>query len=616
VFKLAVDPRSASDPTTTIVFAACGNGVWRSNNGGGSFSQVLSGNLSDFAVRFPTDGSSADFYTGILATGVMHATDPTSAASWTNLNTLAGTNLPAIIAPTPQNPNGNFDNMRIDVCRKTARAYIWFFNTVCNSSGGNCNEGTASLYTASNPTGTWSQIPLTSPPGPAYGLYDSSFAVATNSPGDGNNDILLFGSVHLFRSVDSGRTWFDTSTGGDEYHDDYHAFAFFPNNPSGNTIPATYIGSDGGLGVSTRIADPTAAYPPAPGDADELGTYTNTAVVQNYGHGKQSSAVYQYGSDPAIAALGYIECQDTGVNAGDSALLWRGIFNADGGAIAAKQGSDGVKVWCRIGEGFFMYLATDRGEYYPGIANVVLPGGRPVDSGGSNYTVDPNGNCLAGVVALNPGTSIPAATASGAQTVTPAAMTFIELGSVLSVDDRTPNNAETVTVTAVTATTFTATFVRAHNANAGVTVLADTSVAAAIAAGMQTVTPGSMMNIVLGSSLNIDTGSNQETVTVTGVTATTFTATFAIAHGDGAAVAINHRFLVRVGQDAQAAVISQDFSATPVTIVAASPASADVVFMATDDQKLWSTNNATAGTPTWTEITTSNPPGYRWPRLR
>ena len=47
---------------------------------------------------------------------------------------------------------------------------------------------------------------MTSPPGPAYGLYDSAFCVAANSPGDGNTDILFFGSIGLSRSIDSGRT--------------------------------------------------------------------------------------------------------------------------------------------------------------------------------------------------------------------------------------------------------------------------------------------------------------------------------------------------------------------------------------------------------------------------
>lgn len=59
-----------------------------------------------------------------------------------------------------------------------------------------------------------------------------------------------------------------------------------------------------------------------------------------------------------------------------------------------------------------------------------------------------------------------------------------------------------------------------------------TTVAAAISAGAQTVTPASMAGIVVGSVLVIDTGAKREEVAVTAVTATTFTATFAQAHGD------------------------------------------------------------------------------------
>lgn len=58
-----------------------------------------------------------------------------------------------------------------------------------------------------------------------------------------------------------------------------------------------------------------------------------------------------------------------------------------------------------------------------------------------------------------------------------------------------------------------------------------TSIAAATATGSQTVTPGSMAGIVEGSVLTINVGQAQETVVVTAVAATTFTATFAKAHG-------------------------------------------------------------------------------------
>jgi Phage gp6-like head-tail connector protein len=60
-----------------------------------------------------------------------------------------------------------------------------------------------------------------------------------------------------------------------------------------------------------------------------------------------------------------------------------------------------------------------------------------------------------------PVTTVTAAVAAGAQTVTPASMAGISVGQLLTVDPDTPV-AEKVTVTAATSTTFTATFANAH----------------------------------------------------------------------------------------------------------------------------------------------------------
>jgi hypothetical protein len=334
VFQLVVDPRTASNPSTTVVYAACNNGVWQSSDGGATFTQVLSGNLADFAARFPTDGSQADFYAGIENTGIFHTNNPTTSSSWTNLTNSAISKLPSV---------AGFDGMRIDICRLTPRPYVWFFQA----------GKTASLYTAADSTSTWSSITMTTPPQPAYsgwfpnqpefpGLYDDLFAVAPNSPGDGSHDILFFGSIDLSRSVNSGKTWVGT---GDDLHGDYHAMSFFPDPPSAGTIPFTYIGSDGGLGVSISVADPTISLPPQAVDLDDTAEYNSySSVVQNYSHGKQSAAIYQYNCDSKIGALGYIACQDTGIAAGDGALTWRGIQDADVRFIAVAQGTNGVKV--------------------------------------------------------------------------------------------------------------------------------------------------------------------------------------------------------------------------------------------------------------------------------
>jgi hypothetical protein len=70
------------------------------------------------------------------------------------------------------------------------------------------------------------------------------------------------------------------------------------------------------------------------------------------------------------------------------------------------------------------------------------------------------------VAGYGPVTSVALAIATGAQTVTPAAMFGIYAGTILDVDRLTTSSSEAVVVSAVTSTTWTATFTKAHAAGA------------------------------------------------------------------------------------------------------------------------------------------------------
>ncbi len=67
-------------------------------------------------------------------------------------------------------------------------------------------------------------------------------------------------------------------------------------------------------------------------------------------------------------------------------------------------------------------------------------------------------------------TTVDAATAAGVQTVTPESMSGIEVGTNLLMDGfRNPGAGEWIAVTAVTSTTFTATFAHPHAAFSNLT---------------------------------------------------------------------------------------------------------------------------------------------------
>lgn len=545
VRRLIVDPRTAADPATTVLYAVTNGGVFRSPDGGVTWAQVLAGDVWSLAAYIPAAGT-PQFYAGVYGQGVFHTTDPTAAANWTNLNTL-GIGLPAHSAPSVSEPEGNFNAILLDYCpRNPNRVYAWMTKQQCDAMGQGCNQVTAALYTTAAPLTAWTAVPMTSPPGPSYWFYNFTFAVAPNSPGDGAGDVLFFGSIGLHRSTDAGQTWQNDANG---YHADQHAFAFFPESPAAGVIPYMYVGCDGGLGVSSKFADPAGPFTTAATDFNHDLGYSDSLLYQNFNHAKQSSALYQYNSDPSAAALGYIGCQDTGVGAGGGALGWRGIADADAGSIAVARGADGVKVWGILGAfgdwpGFRIWMWTDKGEFGPGVVQASLGAGGPLLAGPSNYVVGLDGKCLAGVIVRD--------------------------------SDRT--------------------------LSAGVT-----------ATGVQAATPSSMASIAATEVLIIDTGASQEAVTVTASTATTFTANFSKTHAAGALVQIQRAFVARIGQDGVAAKISQHFGQNNrvVSIVAASPTNADVLFAATSDQRLWTTNvGSTATSATvWTEVTGGKPAG-------
>jgi hypothetical protein len=93
----------------------------------------------------------------------------------------------------------------------------------------------------------------------------------------------------------------------------------------------------------------------------------------------------------------------------------------------------------------------------------------------------------------------------------------------------------------------------------GGALLVNTNTSTAVgAAGAATITPASMANISVGTSLLVDTGASQETVVVTAVTATTFTATFANTHSS-------------TWNIVSSPLVSVTYSSAPVTETALTP---------------------------------------------
>lgn len=418
VRKLIVEPRPplVPDPATAVLYAATTTGIYRSAAGGTTWTRVLDGDVWSFTCYYDTQTGVAHYYAGVgpgtnlgtnpqigaIQAGVYYTTDPTMPGNWINQSTQnAGyTGTPAYNPATP-----NFEVVLVQHCpRNPNRVYAWF-------GTGNGNR-TFGLYTAAAPLTDWTIVPMDPAFNiaqvPPHGYKVPTFAVAPNSPGDGATDILFFGAMLPYRSIDAGHTW---TQDANFFHVDQHAFAFHDPSP-GMIIPSTYVGCDGGIALSTGLCDRAFAISPATTDFNEGCNYdNNSGLWQNLNHGMQSSAVFAYASDPAIGALSYIGCQDTGLALGTGSLGWRGNHQfGDLYAVAARAGLDGVKVW---GSQVELLMFTDKGEYQPAYGAVTLGvGGLSVKLTPQPYlsnqrlTVEQDGTCLACVSVADPVTAV------------------------------------------------------------------------------------------------------------------------------------------------------------------------------------------------------------------
>ncbi len=386
--KIVVDARTAANPATTVLYAATDGGVLRSADGGQTWvaTPVVAGDAHGLAAYFDPITGTAQVYAAVWGPagspnlGLYYATDPSAPANWSNLNNL-GIGLPA-------RTSGSFDTVLVDLCvQNPLRAYVWFL------LGGT----TVGLYTTVAPPTSWTQVPGAAPPG--WIRQDTlAFAVAPNSPGDGASDILVLGSVTIQRSTDAGMTWKEDAAW---LHVDHRVIAFAPTRPALGTVPVpvTYVGCDGGVGKSTRFADPAVAIDVLPADYNETALPPRDSHLwQNCNRGRQSIDLEGYASPNGYPALSYVASWDSGIKGGDGAT-WRGLWDGDSYPVAAAPGPGGVVLWSALYLSARFSRWVDVGDFSPAMDQPTLNGVRLELY--SPPVVDINGACLAGVLAQN-----------------------------------------------------------------------------------------------------------------------------------------------------------------------------------------------------------------------
>jgi photosystem II stability/assembly factor-like uncharacterized protein len=188
--------------TSTVVYAGCPGGLYKTTNAGGAWTQILNKNIQS-VVLDPTNP--AIIYVGVAFEGI-YKYDPTT-STWSTFNSGIATPFPQLVA--------------VDMGRSAPHTlYAKLDQTV---------------YKYNKAMNTWQS--LSNHGGTTYGYWNNFLAV---DPTD--SKIVFVGGFAVERTYDGGTTWQSPSIG----HEDNHAFAFDAANHF-----QVYNGNDGGVFLGT-----------------------------------------------------------------------------------------------------------------------------------------------------------------------------------------------------------------------------------------------------------------------------------------------------------------------------------------------------------------------------
>jgi photosystem II stability/assembly factor-like uncharacterized protein len=271
------------------------DGVYRSADGGNSWTRVLSGNPANSVLFDPTNGNVAYASLGNPFSGgtesVFKSTD--GGQNWTAAN---GTGTHVL----------NVTNAGRIVLAMAPSSSTTLYAGIADVNTGNL----LGFYKTTDGAANWTQ--LTSTPDyctPQCG-YDQVIAVQPTNP-----NVVFAGGAYtttLVRSLDGGITWatLQSAQNSGFVHADMHALAFFPD---GNTL---YLGNDGGAYVTTQI---TASNP-------SFTALNSTLGLTQFYPGLSI--------DPTNAAIAIGGNQDNGTVIYSGNLTWNDVVCGDGGYTA------------------------------------------------------------------------------------------------------------------------------------------------------------------------------------------------------------------------------------------------------------------------------------------
>lgn len=371
---------SARDPRR--LYAATRSGVWRSLDGGATWTRTLdpkaNGGCLDLALRTDKPGDSL-----LASCGTLEG----SSAVWLNVKAEKGNNWKKVLTESGMG--------RTSLAIAPSRQDVVYALAASNAAGpgGSYFQGLLGVFRSNDGGRTWSARVRNSDPkklstllltNPVYAFAESCFRQEDAFYNQGwydnviavdpvNAERVWAGGVDLLRSDDGGRSWglasyWWATPGTSTYvHADQHVLAFHPRY-NGTTVKTLFAGNDGGLfrtrdALAATVTAPSSVCNPAAGRIQWESLNNGYSVTQFY-----NGAPYPDGT----RYLG--GTQDNGTVRGGQATGrgWETIQSGDGGYVAVDPRDTDVLYVTYIF--LSLFKSTDGGRSLsPAIAGIGEP---------------------------------------------------------------------------------------------------------------------------------------------------------------------------------------------------------------------------------------------------
>lgn len=322
-----------------IVYLASSSGLFRSIDGGLNWKKSSGPNgTANSLVLDPTSPAAARIlYAGISGVGVVKSTD--GGQHWTTIMNAA---TPAVATQLTAGGYTGFSKIIVALAPPTSPANPGgirvLYASMVGTPSGFTTPNIAGFFLSQNQGATWTAQTFTGGNGTTYGGYAFHFAVDPDSPGDGVNDIIYFGTLGQVRSTNAGASF----SGLNNLHPDTHTWGFAKKSGSPTII---FCGNDGGMFQST--------------DGVNFSSLNDG--------GLQTGLFYNLDVKPdATASVTLGALQDNGVatTAGAVSPAWQAGWGGDGFDVA-HDGQIAAQVYARSNGS--IGRSTDNGDSYGGI---------------------------------------------------------------------------------------------------------------------------------------------------------------------------------------------------------------------------------------------------------